>query len=160
MKTCVFAGSFDPFTIGHEYVVKKALKAFDKVIIALGENVDKNPMFTLEQRINIISKCFEGEKGVEIATFKGMLVDFMKEKGVIFNVRGIRNEDDYKYETTMARYNLDAYPELVTLYIPTPSNLMHVSSSAMRNILKLKGKIKDYVPAPVEEYIKEIIVNK
>ncbi len=160
MKTCVFAGSFDPFTIGHEYVVEKALKTFDKVIIALGENVDKNPMFTLEQRIKIISLCYENESRVEIATFSGMLVDFMKERDIIFNLRGIRNEDDYKYETTMARFNQDAYPELITLYLPTPSSLTHVSSSAMRNILKLKGKIKDYVPEKAEKFIKEIIANK
>lgn len=160
MKTCVFAGSFDPFTIGHEYVVDSALKSFDKVIIALGENVDKTHMFTLEERKSIVSACYKDNDKVEIASFSGMLVDFMKERGVYINLRGIRDIDDYKYETTMARYNLDAYPELITLYIPTPTDLVHISSTAMRNILKINAKIDEYVPKKAVALIKELALNK
>lgn len=160
MKTCVFAGSFDPFTIGHEYVVNAALKSFDKVIIALGENVDKKHMFTLEQRVAIISACYGDNDRVEIATFKGMLVDFMKERGVYINIRGVRDIDDYKYETTMTRYNTDSYPELITLYIPTPTDLVHISSTAMRNILRINGKVEAYVPKKAVNLVKEIAKNK
>lgn len=160
MKTCVFAGSFDPFTIGHEYVVNSALKSFDKVIIALGENVDKAHLFTLEQRKEIISACYGDNDRVEIATFSGMLVDFMKERGVYINLRGIRDIDDYKYETTMTRYNTDSYPELITLYIPTPKDLVHISSTAMRNILKINGKVDGYVPEKAVKLVKELAKNK
>lgn len=155
MKVCVFAGTFDPFTKGHAFVVEKCLETFDKVVIAIGVNTDKNPMFSLDDRKQMISLAFKGEKRVEIATFTGMLVDFMKENDIKVNVRGIRDIDDYKYETTMERYNRDMYPEMTTIYIPTPKELVHISSTAMRNILELKGDASEYLPKGVLEFIKE-----
>ncbi len=155
MKVCVFAGTFDPFTKGHAFVVEKCLETFDKVVIAIGVNTDKNPMFSLDDRKQMISLAFKGEKRVEIATFTGMLVDFMKKNDIKVNVRGIRDIDDYKYETTMERYNRDMYPEMTTIYIPTPKELVHISSTAMRNILELKGDASEYLPKGVLEFIKE-----
>lgn len=160
MKTCVFAGTFDPFTKGHEYVANKCLEMFDKVIIVLGENVDKKPFFTLTERIDAIKKIYGDNQRVEVCTFSGMLVDFMKEREVTITVRGIRNIDDYKYETTMANYNLDMYPEITTVYLPTPNELEHVSSSAMRNIIGLKGDIGKYIPEKSLAFIKGIIDKK
>jgi pantetheine-phosphate adenylyltransferase len=160
MKTCVFAGTFDPFTKGHEYVVNKCLDIFDKVVIAVGVNVSKQPYFDLEERIEIIKNIFNGNDKIEICSYSGMLVDFMRDKGVVTTVRGIRNQDDYKYETTMAQYNQDMYPECITLYIPTPLSLAHVSSSAMRNIISLKGDISPYVPKNSVELINKIIKEK
>ena len=155
MKTCVFAGTFDPITKGHAFVVNKCLEVFDKVVVAIGVNPDKKPMFSLEQRKQMITLAFKGEKRVEIATFEGMLTDFMKKNDIQVNVRGIRDMDDYKYETTMERYNRDMYPEMTTIYIPTPKELVHISSSAMRNILGLKGDASEYLPQGVWEFIKE-----
>lgn len=155
MKICVFAGTFDPFTKGHAFVVEKCLETFDKVVIAIGVNTDKTPMFSLDDRKQMISLAFKGEKRVEIATFTGMLVDFMKKNDIKVNVRGIRDMDDYKYETTMERYNRDMYPEMTTIYIPTPKELVHISSSAMRNILELKGDASEYLPEGIFEFIKE-----
>ncbi len=155
MKVCVFAGTFDPITKGHAFVVEKCLETFDKVIVAIGVNTDKKPMFSLEDRKQMISLAFNGEQRVEVVSFSGMLTDFMKEKGIKANVRGIRDIDDYKYETTMERYNRDMYPEMTTIYIPTPKELVHVSSSAMRNILDLKGDASEYLPSAVWEFIKE-----
>ena len=157
MKTCVFAGTFDPFTNGHEFIVNKCLDIFDRVIIAVGVNVDKKPMFSTRQRVNAIKSVFADNKKVKVYSFSGMLVDFMKSKGVTVTVRGLRNAEDYKYETTMADYNADLYPEITTLYIPTPANLSYVSSSAMRNILGLKGDIKAYVPEKAYDYLKDYI---
>ncbi|MBR1967827.1 MAG: pantetheine-phosphate adenylyltransferase [Clostridia bacterium] len=157
MKVCVFAGTFDPFTKGHKFVIEKCLKMFDKVIVAIGVNVDKTPTFTLEQRKIMIERSFKNDTRIEVKSFTGMLVDFMKKEGVEFYVRGIRDKEDYKYETTMERYNRDMYPEITTIYIPTPKELVHISSSAMRNILGLGGDIKSYVPEEVESYIKEIM---
>ena len=155
MKVCVFAGTFDPITKGHAFVVEKCLETFDKVFVAIGVNTDKKPMFSLEDRKQMISLAFNGEKRVEVVSFSGMLIDFMKENGIKANVRGIRDVDDYKYETTMERYNRDMYPEMTTIYIPTPKELVHVSSSAMRNILDLKGDASEYLPSGVWEFIKE-----
>lgn len=160
MKVCVFAGTFDPLTKGHQFVIEKCLEMFDKVIIALGVNQDKKPLFTLEQRKKMISLAFAGEKRVEIKEFGGMLTDFMKENNIKINVRGIRNEDDYKYETTMERYNRDMYEGMITLYIPTPKELVHVSSSAIRNILSMGGIASEYLPKSVDEFIKTIRKDK
>ena len=160
MKTCVFAGTFDPITTGHEYVIKKCLTVFDKVVIAVGVNKAKNPLFSQAERVALIKNVFEDESRVEVCEFDGMLVEFMKEKGITVNVRGIRNEDDYKYETTMSRYNLDMYPELLTMYIPTPVELEYVSSSAVRNIIELNSDCSKYLPKAVMEFINLKIKNK
>ncbi len=155
MKVCVFAGTFDPITKGHEFVVKKCLETFDKVVVAIGVNTDKKPMFSLDDRKQMISIAFRDEKRVEITTFGGMLTDFMKKNDIKVNVRGIRDIDDYKYETTMERYNRDMYPEMTTIYIPTPKELVHISSSAMRNILDLNGDASEYLPQGVLEFINQ-----
>jgi pantetheine-phosphate adenylyltransferase len=160
MKTCVFAGTFDPFTKGHAFVVEKCLEIFDKVVIAVGVNVDKKPLFSTEERVDIINTVYQDNDKIEVAVFEGMLVDFMKEKGIKFTVRGLRDVDDYKYETTMARYNEDMYGEVVTLFIPTPANLSYVSSSAMRNIINLGADFNEYVPEKAIAKIKELIKNK
>ena len=159
MKTCVFAGTFDPFSKGHEYIVDKCLETFDKVVIAIGVNVDKTPMFTLDERIEIIKSIYDDER-VEVASFTGMLTAFMKEKGIKFNVRGIRNEDDYKYENTMAKYNADMYPEMISVFIPTPNDLVYVSSTAIRNILDLHANAEKYLPEKAVETLDKIIKAK
>lgn len=156
MKKCIFAGTFDPLTKGHEFVIEKCTQIFDKVVIAIGRNVDKTPLFSLEQRKHMIECTFKNTKKVEVAVFDGMLVDFMKENDISVNVRGIRNEDDYKYELTMERFNRDMFNDLTTIFIPTPQNLVHVSSSAIRNILSLNGDVAEYVPEAVNDYIKSV----
>jgi pantetheine-phosphate adenylyltransferase len=113
-------------------------------------------MFTLEERTEMIKRHYDGDSRVEIVHFDGMLTKFMKERDIKINVRGIRDQDDYKYETVMERYNRDMYPEMITLYIPTPKELVHISSSAMRNILSIDGNIEKYVSAPVAQYIRQL----
>ena len=160
MKTCVFAGTFDPVTKGHEYVVKKCLEIFDKVIIAVGVNVDKSPLFSLDERIALINTTFEGDDRVSVKAFSGMLVDFMKEQDVKVTVRGIRNRDDYKYETVMANYNRDLGGDVLTIFIPTPPELSFVSSSAIRNIIDLKGDFSKYLPEKAYSLAKRYLVAK
>lgn len=160
MKKCVFAGTFDPITNGHAFVIDKCLTMFDEVVIAVGVNVDKSPIFTLEQRVEMIKAVYGDNKNVTVKTFDGMLTDFMKENQIFVTVRGIRDIDDYKYETTMSRYNQDMYPEITTVFIPTPANLTYVSSSAVRNIINLKSDFSAYVPSAVSAIATEIINKK
>lgn len=160
MKTCVFAGTFDPITKGHAFVIEKCLEMFDKVVVALGVNTDKTPMFSLEQRKEMISIAFKGEKRIEVAEFNGMLVEFMKKNNIKINVRGIRDLDDYKYENTMERYNRDMFSDMITIYIPTPKEFVQISSTAMRNILCLDGDASEYLPNGVFEYIKAQKLSK
>ncbi len=157
MKTCVFAGTFDPITKGHEYVINKCLEMFDEIIVAVGVNVDKKPVFTVEQRVEMITLAFKGNERVKVKTFSGMLVDFMKENGVKINVRGIRDVDDYKYETTMSRYNQDGYSDIITVYLPTPTSLEYVSSSGVRNLLSLNADYSAYVSKAVKEYADKVL---
>ena len=153
MKVCVFAGTFDPLTNGHKFVIDSCLKMFDKVVVAIGVNVDKSPMFSLDKRKQMILDTFNADKRVEVKEFSGMLTDFMKNNGITINVRGIRDMDDYKYETTMERYNRDMLDDLITIYIPTPKDLVQVSSKAIRNIIQLKGDCSKYLPSQVNEFI-------
>lgn len=159
MKKCIFAGTFDPLTKGHEFVIEKCAQIFDKVVIAIGVNVDKTPLFSLEARKQMIEQTFKSCDKIEVAVFDGMLVDFMKKNQINVNVRGIRSQDDYKYELTMERFNRDMFNDLTTIFIPTPQNLVHVSSSAIRNILSLNGDVAEYVPEAVNDYIKSVKVK-
>ena len=155
MKTCVFAGTFDPLTNGHAFAIDSLLKMFDKVVVAIGVNVDKNPMFSLEDRKQMILNTYAGNDRVEVKEFDGLLVDFLKKEDIKINVRGIRDEVDYKYETKMARFNLDMFEEIITVYIPTPAELVHVSSSAVRNIMSYGQEPEKYLPAPSLDAVKE-----
>ncbi|MBE7087013.1 MAG: pantetheine-phosphate adenylyltransferase [Clostridiales bacterium] len=160
MKTCVFAGTFDPVTTGHEDMIIRCAKMYDKVVVAIGKNGEKLPFFTLEERVEILKSAFKDYKNVEIATFDGMLIDFMKERNIKINVRGLRNERDYTYETEMACYNQDYYPELITVYLPTPKNLTYVSSSAVRKIIAIGADVSEYIPSGAVKVVKEIIKSK
>lgn len=155
MKTCVFAGTFDPFTTGHLYIANKCLDLFDKVIIAVGTNVDKKPLFKDSVRIEAIKSIFNGNDRVVVECFSGMLTDFMKKNNVSITVRGLRNQEDYNYENIMAQYNQDLFPEITTVYIPTPLSLCHVSSTAIRNIINSKGDFSSYVPKESLTILKE-----
>ncbi len=160
MKTCVFAGTFDPISRGHEFVVKKSLEIFDKVVIAVGVNIDKSPMFSLDERMDIIRAVFKGYDRVEIVAFDGMLTDFMRKNGIKFNVRGIRDKEDYKYENTMVRYNEDMYPEMVNVFLPAPNDMSYISSSAIRNIIGLNADFSKYVPDGATDIIRKFIERK
>ena len=155
MKTCVFAGTFDPITNGHVYVIEKCLQSFDKVVVAVGANHEKSPVFTLSERIEMIKEVFSNNANVQVKEFDGMLVEFMKKENIKINVRGIRDQVDYEYETKMARYNLDMYSEIITMFIPTPADLAHVSSSGVRNIISYKNSAEKFVPKVVAEKIKQ-----
>jgi len=154
MKNCVFAGTFDPFTVGHKDVVENCLKMFDGVVIAVMNNNDKHPLFTADERINFIKKIYGDEPRVTAEYSDGLLVDFMKEREIFVNVRGIRNTEDFKYETNMFYYNRDMYKDLITVYLPAPLNRLHVSSTAIRSLIKAKADISAYVPAEILDDIK------
>mgnify|MGYP000755334735 CR=1 FL=1 len=149
MRECVFAGTFDPFTVGHRDVVDKCLKMFDKVHVAVLNNHDKKPLFSGEQRVKSIEKIFKGDPRVVVEHSDGLLVDFMKEKNISVNVRGIRNAEDFKYETNMFYYNQEMYPELITVYLPASLSKTHISSTSIRMLINAGADISPYVPAEI-----------
>ncbi len=160
MKECVFAGTFDPFTIGHYEVVEKCLKMYDKVVVAVLNNHDKTPMFTADDRVNLIKKIYKDNEKVVVKQSDGLLVDFMRENDIKINVRGIRNAEDFKYENNMVYFNQEMYPDLITVYIPASLSKTHVSSTAIRSLIKAKGDVSQYVPESIREDIKILLKNK
>ena len=151
---CIFAGTFDPVTNAHKYVVEQAIKTFGKVVVAVGVNQDKAPLFTVEQRIEML-KCALDGLDVEIVSFYGLIVDFMKKQGITVNVRGLRNQADYEYECKMEYFNKKMYPEIQTYFMPTPAEYTFVSSTAVRSLIEINGDYSLFVPKGVEKLIKK-----
>lgn len=153
MKKCVFAGTFDPFTVGHEDTVRKCLALFDEVVVAVAENKQKRCMFSAQARVQMIRAVFADEPRVRVMRWKGVIVDLLKREGTPFYVRGIRNTVDFEYENADFYASRDLDPSLITLYIPAEQKHLHVSSTLVKNCIAFEKPYREYVPAAVYEYI-------
>lgn len=151
-KTALFAGTFDPFTLGHEEVVKQALKTYDLIHVVIMNNPDKKCLFSLEDRLNVIKSVYSKEDRVVCASWQGLLVDYMRENSILYNVRGVRNENDLTYEKEMEEYNQKIYPEIIYDYIYTSNP---ISSTAVRERLDNGMEVGDLVGKKVLEYVKQ-----
>ena len=138
-KTALFPGSFDPFTAGHLNILKRALTMFDKVVVAVGVNQDKKGFFDMDARMDIIRQATTGLEGVEVAKYDGLTVDICRELGIKHIVRGVRNMLDFENERAIADANRLLAPEIETIIIPTAQEFAHISSSAVRDILRHNG---------------------
>ena len=148
-KIAVFPGSFDPITVGHEDVVRRALPLFDEIIIAIGGNSQKQALYPLEQRIKWIHEVFKGEAKVSVASYEGLTVDFCEKVNANYLLRGIRSAADFEYEKTIAHLNHDMLPSLETILILSRPELSSISSTIVREIIRGKGKIKKFVPKEI-----------
>lgn len=146
----IFPGSFDPITKGHESVVLRALPLFDEIIVAIGENTSKKEFFSLEQRLDWIRMTFENNPKVKVESFSLLLVDFCKEKGAKYIVRGLRNSIDFQYERNIALINQELYPEIETIFILTKPEDTAISSSFVREILSFGGDVTKFIPSSIE----------
>ena len=150
MKTkALFPGSFDPFTAGHLNILKRALTMFDEVVVAVGINQDKRGFFDMDQRIAIISQAVEGLKGVSIIKYDNLTIDTCHELGIRHIVRGVRNMIDFETERSIADANRRLAPDIETIIIPTAQEFAHISSSAVRDILKRHGDTSLFLPEGV-----------
>ena len=154
-RIALFAGSFDPFTRGHEVVVEEALKLFDKVVIGVGENVSKRSLLSVEQRCRLIGDIYRDNDRVEVASYSTLTGDFAREVGATVLVRGVRNAVDFDFERTIEITNRQLFPELTTVLLPTPVEYMHISSSMVRELLAFGRKVDDYMPRniKIENYL-------
>ena len=148
-KIAVFPGSFDPFTVGHESIVKRALALFDRVIIAVGENAEKKNLFSIEMRLKMISKVFQGENRVEITRFSGLTVEFCRRHNASYIVRGLRTAADFEYERAMGHMNWKMAPEIDTVFLLTSTEHTPVNSTIVRDIIKHGGDASMFVPASI-----------
>ena len=148
MKKAVFPGSFDPITIGHYDIINRGLPLFDEIIIAIGFNSDKKYMFTLEQRKTFIEETFKNNPKVKVMTYKGLTVDFCKEQGANFILRGLRNPNDFEFEKTIAHTNVSLAP-IETVFLINASGKSHISSSIVREVIRNGGDYSHLVPQSV-----------
>ena len=155
MKKCVFAGTFDPITKGHENVIEKAASLFDEVLVALCINAEKKTAFSVETRLEMLKAVCDKYSNVKVVYHEGMLVDLMKKEGIIYTVRGVRNATDYDYEQRMHEYNHSLYPEIVTLYIPSENSLKSVSSTEVKKDLKTALSVDNMLSTEVKDIIKK-----
>jgi len=149
MKTAVFPGSFDPFTLGHESIVRKALPLFDKIVVAIGANSTKNSTFDLDIRTQWIKKTFADATNVDVIPFKGLTVDFCREQNAQFILRGLRNPNDYQYESAIAQMNQALNSDVTTVFLICDPEYAAISSSIVREIHKNAGDVKQFLPKAI-----------
>ncbi len=147
IKIAIFPGSFDPFTIGHESVVRRALNMFDKVIVAIGYNTTKTRFIPIEKSTESIRDVFKDMNGrVEVKVFKGLTVDLCKKENSRFILRGLRTAADFEYERAIAQTNKAMYPEIETVFLLTLPQHTYVNSSIIREIIKQGGDASQFLP--------------
>ena len=156
IKKCIFAGTFDPPTLGHKALVEECLKLFDEVVVAIMVNPAKKPCFTLDQREKMLGLIFGKEPRVRVIATEGTVAEVLKREDTKFYVRGIRNSIDLDYENANFYASKKLDPDLTAVYLPCPQELLHVSSSIVRNSLKFGAPIDEYVTKEVKEYIEKI----
>ncbi len=149
MSKALFPGSFDPFTSGHLNILERALTIFDTVVVAIGINHDKAYFYNVEQKINIIEQATKGLEGVKIIHYEGLTVDACKKLGIRHIIRGVRNFMDFETEQSIADANRRIYPEIDTIIIPTAQEYSHISSSAVRDIIRHGGDTDTFMPKGV-----------
>lgn len=145
----LFPGSFDPFTAGHLNILTRALGMFDEVTVAIGINQDKKGFFSNEQKTEIIEQAIRGLENVDVIEYDGLTVDICRQLGVRHIVRGVRNMLDFENERAIADANRRIAPEIETIIIPTAQEFAHISSSAVRDILRHHGDTSLFLPEGV-----------
>lgn len=148
-RKALFPGSFDPFTSGHLNILKRALTMFDEVVVAVGINIDKHGFFPTEKRVDIIRQATSGMKGVSVISYGNLTVNICRELGIRHIVRGVRNMIDFETERSIADANRVLAPEIETIIIPTAQEFAHISSTAVRDIIKHHGDTSRFLPEGV-----------
>lgn len=145
-RIALFPGSFDPFTRGHESVVRRALDLFDEIIIAIGVNSSKKYLFDLDQRVSMIESVFADAPSVRVESYKGLTIDFAIREGARYLLRGLRNSRDFEYEAEIARMNLMMEAGIETVFLISLPEYSAINSTIIREIYKNKGDISTFVP--------------
>jgi pantetheine-phosphate adenylyltransferase len=149
-KIAVFPGSFDPFTIGHEAIVKRALNLFDEIIIAVGSNALKKSFYTLTVRKAMIKKIFRNEPRVIVDHYEGLTVDYCKKNGAGYLLRGLRTAADFEFERAIAQVNKVMAPEVDSVFLLTVPEHSHINSSIVRDIISNGGDASMFVPKAID----------
>ncbi len=151
----VFPGSFDPITNGHLDIVERGLAVFDRVRMAILLNPEKQPLFTVDERLALIRDAWRGNPRVEADTFSGLLVDYAERAGASVIIRGIRAISDFEYELQMALMNRRLNPQIETVFMIPAESYSYVSSRLVKEVFQLGGRVSDLVPSVVEKRLRE-----
>lgn len=152
-KIGVFPGSFDPFTLGHLAVIRKALPLFDHIIIAIGNNSSKNSYFNLETKINHINAVYKDEPKISVVSYTGLTVNFCNENNAAFIIRGLRDGKDFEYEKSIAIMNNKVSPLVETVFFMTDAEYSAINSVIVRDILKHNGDVSLFLPKEIVKLI-------
>jgi pantetheine-phosphate adenylyltransferase len=154
MLTVVYPGTFDPFTRGHEDLVRRAAKLFERVVIGIADSESKRPMFAAAERIAMAREVLAEHRNVEVAGFSGLLMDFVHSIGATVIVRGLRAVSDFEYEFQMAGMNRNLYPEVETLFLTPAEKYLFMSSTIVREIARFGGDVSKFVHPAVAARLK------
>lgn len=147
----VYPGTFDPITLGHLDVITRASRLFDRVIVAVHASKDKNPLFSLDERVQLATDSTKHLDDVMVEGFSGLLVDYLKTKKAFIVVRGLRELSDFQFEFQQAVINRKLYLETETVLIVTDAKNFYITSSMVKQIASLGGNVSNFVPAPVQK---------
>jgi len=148
-RTAIYAGTFDPITLGHMDVVRRGLKLFDKLVIGVAENPKKCPMFDLDTRLNMVNESVADENRIKVVGFKGLLVDLAHQHDAIALLRGLRAASDFEYEFQMATMNRHLDAKIESVFVMAREDYTFVSSSFIREVSSMGGDVSSLVPSPV-----------
>ena len=154
-RIAVYPGTFDPITNGHVYILTRALKIFDRVIVALAENVRKDPLFSIDERKQMIADASGHDPRIEIDAFAGLLVDYVRARGATAVLRGLRALADFEYEFQLAHMNRHLAPEVETVFLMTSEESFYVSSSLVKEVALMGGDVSHLVPPAVAAALKK-----
>ena len=155
MKRAIYPGTFDPVTFGHLDIIERASKVFDELIVGILVNQAKIPLFTVEERIEMMEKAVEHLPNVKVMSFNGLQVDFAKQQNAAFLVRGLRAVTDFEYELQMTQTNKAISPEIDTIFFTTALKYSYLSSSAVRELASFGSDISKFVPEYIVKKIEE-----
>ena len=144
-QRAIYTGTFDPMTKGHVDLIERACKLFDEIVIAIAASEAKNPLFTLDERIQIAEKIFEGNNKVKVVGFSGLLVDLAKDNNAKILIRGLRVVADFEYEFQLANMNRAMMPELESVFLTPKEQYSYISSSLVKEICKMGGDVSEFV---------------
>jgi pantetheine-phosphate adenylyltransferase len=153
-RIAVYPGSFDPITFGHMDVIKRALRIFDKVVIAIGDNPEKEPLFSVGERIIMLKQALKRYKNVEVKCFSGLLLNFVKKQGSNVIIRGLRAVSDFEFEFQRALMNRKVNEKIETVFIMTRGAYCYLNSSIVKEMAQFGGSVKELVPKAVEKKLK------
>ncbi len=153
-RTAIYPGSFDPLTNGHVAIIQRGLKVFDRLVVAVANNPEKKPLFSVEEREAMISAVVGDDARVEVDSFDGLLVDYARRKGVHTVLRGLRAVSDFEYEFQIANMNRHLLPDVETVFVMTGEDYFFVSARLVREVATFGGDVSAFVPASVLEALR------